>query len=34
MAKYHQNDFDSDEFDDFDKKMSTMKKRLKRNLRK
>ncbi len=26
MAKYCQNDFDSDEFDDFDEKMSIMKK--------
>jgi hypothetical protein len=34
MAKYHQNDFNSDEFDDFDEKMSTMNKKLKRNLRK
>jgi hypothetical protein len=34
MVKYCQNDADSDEFDDFDEKMSTMKKRSKRNLRK
>jgi len=34
MAKYRQNDSNSDEYDDFDKKMSIMKKRLKRNLKK
>ncbi len=34
MAKYCQNDFDNDESDDFDEKMSIMKKRLKRNMRK
>jgi hypothetical protein len=33
-VKYCQNDFDSDEYDDFDKKMSIIKKRLKRSLRK
>jgi hypothetical protein len=34
MAKYRRNDSNSDESNDFDKKMSITKKKLKRNLRK